>query len=361
MSVEDYIGHIEHIRRQIEAFSSPKRCYADFVGQLGRSDINRAIEQDIRTALDSASWDSREEYLDTFEGDEESHIYQIVAHELEHVFVAGGESEIVEQLAQRSADRVRDPVFCAKHLAGRHLLNRTLAVLYDELRSVQIEAELEIGEGKRYGLGGYTVERLRELLHPYVEEQLKDRIRAMTGFFRLATIEGAHGLFVPDYCELEPGAIKSPSPLDLVIATIADRPGLTGSVRPRDFEEVIARIFSEQGVEVELTASTRDGGRDIICTAHQEDGTEKRTAIEVKRYTATTKITFSKITSFVGANILDYRNLIYVTTSSYTRPVEGYAARVRAYPGVDSLELKELSHIVEWAKAHKSRMLLESY
>ena len=359
MSVEDYISHIEHIKRQIDAFSSPKCCYADFVEHLGRSDINRAIEQDIRTAMATASWESREEYLDTFEDDEESHIYQIVAHELEHVFVAGGESEIIEQLAEKSGDLVRDPVFCAKHLAGRHLLNRTLAVLYDELRTVQIEAELEIGDGRLYGLGGYTVERLRNLLHPNVEEHLKDRIRAMTGFFRLASIEGAHGLFVPDYCELEPGGIKSPSPLDLVIATIADRPGLTGSVRPRDFEEVIARIFSEQGVKVELTAPTRDGGRDIICTYYLEDGTEKRTAIEVKRYTSA-KISFSKITSFVGANLLDYRNLIYVTTSSYTRPVEKYAARVRAYPGVDSLELKELSHIVEWAKAHKSRMLLES-
>jgi len=357
MSADDYIGQIEHLKRQINAFTSPTRCYGDFIELLSRADIENALEEDVRTALHSGSWESREEYLDSFDADEESHINQVVERELENVYVAGGSSMIVERLAAVSASRIKDPAFCAKHLAGRHLLNRTLAVLYAELRQLQVEAELEIGDETRYGLGGHAIQHLRELLDPGVEEYLKDRIRTLSGFFRSASIEGAHGLFVPAYCELSVGSTKTPSPLDLLIATIAEKPELIPSIDDRDFEKIIAHIFKEEGVDVELTAATRDGGRDIICTSYRENGTTKKTAIEVKRYT-TQKVSFSKVTSFVGANLAKYRDLLFVTSSSYTEPAERYAAEMRQYPGVDSLELKKLEDIVNWAKEHKAELLL---
>jgi len=357
MSVEDYIGQMEHLTRQINAFSSAKRCYGDFIALLNQADIDNALEEDIATALAYGSWESREQYLKSFGDDEETYIYQVVERELEHVFAVGGSAEIVKRLAAVTKDKIKDPVFCAKHLAGRHLLNRILAVLYAELHQIQMEAELEIGDGRKYGLGGHAIQRLRELLNPGVKEHLRDKIRTLSGFFRFTSLEGAHGLFVPAYCELSVGSSKTPSPLDLVIATIADNPGVIASINPRNFEEVIARIFEEEGVRVELTAPTRDGGRDIICTSYKEDGSTRKTAIEVKRYTKQ-KVTFSKVTSFVGANIKECRDLIYVTSSSYTKPVEDYAEDMRQYPGIDSLKLKKLEDIVGWAREHKTDLLL---
>src|SRR5258708_40197380 len=54
------------------------------------------------------------------------------------------------------------------------------------------------------------------------------------------------------------------------------------SLTPRQFEELIAEIWSRFGYEVELTARTRDGGRDIIAIRRSVEASYRH-LIECKR------------------------------------------------------------------------------
>lgn len=113
---------------------------------------------------------------------------------------------------------------------------------------------------------------------------------------------------------------------------------------PRKFEEFMASLFRSLGYDVELTCPTRDGGADLLCLKNV-DGIPFRLAVELKRYSEKNKITAELVRSFVGANQqFQADKMIYVTTSSYTRPaiqyVDNYAKHLVA--------LKQYDQIQEW-------------
>ncbi len=54
-------------------------------------------------------------------------------------------------------------------------------------------------------------------------------------------------------------------------------------LHPRRFEEVVAEIFSRLDYQVQLTAATRDGGKDIVA-ARRGEGDPRVLFIECKRY-----------------------------------------------------------------------------
>lgn len=115
---------------------------------------------------------------------------------------------------------------------------------------------------------------------------------------------------------------------------------------PRKFEEFIGDLFRAQNYEVELTQQTRDDGVDILFVKKLL-GNNIRFAVEVKRYTDSRKISASMIRSFVGANER-YKadRLIYVTTSSYTKPAKEFAERYCSH----ILSLKNYDQVMEWCE-----------
>jgi HJR/Mrr/RecB family endonuclease len=68
-----------------------------------------------------------------------------------------------------------------------------------------------------------------------------------------------------------------------LIMEIAQDRDLIYNISPREFEEIIERVFQDEGFETTLTQQTRDGGRDIIATKF-EMGKPVVFYIECKRY-----------------------------------------------------------------------------
>jgi Restriction endonuclease len=64
-------------------------------------------------------------------------------------------------------------------------------------------------------------------------------------------------------------------------AAIAVRPDRAVDLSPRRFEELVGDVFANGGYDVELTRSTRDGGRDLVLLREADD---VEAIVEVKRY-----------------------------------------------------------------------------
>lgn len=115
---------------------------------------------------------------------------------------------------------------------------------------------------------------------------------------------------------------------------------------PRTFEIFMADLFRMIGFEVELTKCTRDGGADLICVKNLQ-GIPIKLAVEIKRYNDKRPIDVSLVRSFVGANQQFQANrLVYVTTSSYTKPARDFATGCAGH----LLTLKDYAQIQEWCR-----------
>jgi HJR/Mrr/RecB family endonuclease len=81
---------------------------------------------------------------------------------------------------------------------------------------------------------------------------------------------------------------------------------------------LIAEIWDRLGFEVELTAQTRDGGRDVIAIKKSAEG-NYRHLIECKRYYPDHKVNVEVIRTLYGVKI-DERatKAILATTSTFT-------------------------------------------
>lgn len=107
--------------------------------------------------------------------------------------------------------------------------------------------------------------------------------------------------------------------LQPLIMDIAKDQNLIYNISPREFEEVIERLFQDEGFETELTQATRDGGRDIIATKF-EMGKPIVFYIECKRYGRGNSVGVSIVRSLFGVQASDQVNKsILVTTGHVTR------------------------------------------
>lgn len=97
--------------------------------------------------------------------------------------------------------------------------------------------------------------------------------------------------------------------IEFIIPTIADtiyqiqnNPEYIYELTPREFEEVVAEIFSANGYEVTLTQETRDGGKDIIVK-QMVMGSPFVMFIECKQYNAKNKVSVN-----INTRIMWYTN-----------------------------------------------------
>jgi hypothetical protein len=114
------------------------------------------------------------------------------------------------------------------------------------------------------------------------------------------------------------------------------------SIAPRQFEEIIAGLMEQFGFEVELTARTADGGRDIIATANRT--LNLRCLIECKRYASDNRVGLALVQRLHGVVQSEQATKgILVTTSSFTKPARDF---LRRQPWL--LEGRDFAGIVEW-------------
>jgi hypothetical protein len=142
------------------------------------------------------------------------------------------------------------------------------------------------------------------------------------------------------------------NPISALIAECARYPNKIFNLSGRQFEHFVAEIFRAFDCEVELTAATRDGGRDIVC-CRRKGSRGYRFAIETKRFAQHRKITVNLINQFLGANRkLDADRLLFVTTSNYTKP-----ALKQAKDNIDILSVRNFNDVISWANLYSTHAL----
>ena len=135
---------------------------------------------------------------------------------------------------------------------------------------------------------------------------------------------------------------------DRLIEYFLKNPKHLRSMKPRDFEELIAELFDGFGFDVELTQPTRDGGRDIIAIGNCQIAASKY-LIECKRYAESNKVGIQPVRSLYGV-VNDERATkgILVTTSSFTSPANEFLNRNKWV-----LEGRAFEGIVEWLREYQ--------
>jgi hypothetical protein len=125
-------------------------------------------------------------------------------------------------------------------------------------------------------------------------------------------------------------------------------------ISPRKMEMIVQDIYRDHlNCQVELTASTRDGGKDLICV----DTDNQKFLVEVKRYNRTRKVGIGIIQRFAGVLLLEgVSRGIVVTTSDYTKAALESAKKI--YEKTEEtlqMELKTEHDLLAWLKAINTR------
>jgi len=117
---------------------------------------------------------------------------------------------------------------------------------------------------------------------------------------------------------------------------------------PRQFEELIAELFSAFGYMVELTACTKDGGRDIIAVSNNIVAV--RYLIECKRYKPDRKVGVVPVRALHGIVASERATKgILATTSTFTK---GAIEHLERHPWL--LDGRDFNGIVDWLEKYQT-------
>lgn len=133
----------------------------------------------------------------------------------------------------------------------------------------------------------------------------------------------------------------------LLVDRIAKDPQELFALTPREFEEFTAQILSGFGYVVELTARTRDGGRDIIAVRRSSVETS-RLLVECKRYARDRWVGVSHVRELYGVRALERATKAILATTSYFSP-EARSIESRVFY---ELELKDFQDVTQWAREY---------
>lgn len=130
---------------------------------------------------------------------------------------------------------------------------------------------------------------------------------------------------------------------DRLLKYLSQNPNYIYQLSSRKFEELIAEILIRKGYEVELTPSTRDGGKDIYA-AHKTDLGSFLYIIECKKYAPNNKVGVSILRDLYG--VVSKENAtcgIIATTSYFTKPARDFQREVQF-----QMSLKDFDSIKQW-------------
>lgn len=116
----------------------------------------------------------------------------------------------------------------------------------------------------------------------------------------------------------------------------------------RSFEELMAELFEGFGYRVELTATTRDNGRDIIAIGNTQISKSKF-LIECKRYAKGNKVGVIPVRALHG--VVSHERAtkgIIVTTSHFTTPARKFIEEEQW-----TLDGRDFDGLLEWLKTYQ--------
>lgn len=111
----------------------------------------------------------------------------------------------------------------------------------------------------------------------------------------------------------------------------------------RKFEELVASILEDMGLDIQLTKATRDGGTDIIASI-KNALTSILILVECKRYAPDNKVGVGIIRNVIGVHTLrNPSKSIIVTSSTFTKDALKEAAKLET-----KLDLKDYDDLKGW-------------
>jgi restriction endonuclease Mrr len=135
---------------------------------------------------------------------------------------------------------------------------------------------------------------------------------------------------------------------DLLIEKLKHRPDDLFKISPRQFEEVVADLLSDMGMEVELTPATRDGGKDILAYMRTEIG-KFLCLVEAKQHSRNRPVGVELVRSLYGT-LMDHQATtgMLVTTSRFAKPAKAFQEKHKY-----QLSLKDYGDVVSWILKYK--------
>ncbi|MBC8643975.1 restriction endonuclease [Flavobacterium lindanitolerans] len=116
---------------------------------------------------------------------------------------------------------------------------------------------------------------------------------------------------------------------------------------PRKFEELVASILEDMGLDVTLTKETRDGGSDIIARVKNSIASFL-ILVECKKYSPEHKVNVGIIREVAGVHSLkEPSKSIIVTTSTFTKDAIKEAALHK-----EKIELKDYYNLKDWLNTY---------
>lgn len=149
------------------------------------------------------------------------------------------------------------------------------------------------------------------------------------------------------------GIIKTIAPIivsanDLLIEKLKRQPTDLFKITARQFEEVIADLLTDMGMNVELTPQTRDGGKDILVYMDTELG-KVLCLVETKQHRQSRPVGVQLVRSLYGSvKDSDATNGMLVTTSRFTSDAKTFQRRHQY-----TLSLKDYSDVLTWLLKYK--------
>ena len=167
----------------------------------------------------------------------------------------------------------------------------------------------------------------------------------------LESLEGAlytipQGLVVPSDSL---GSVLVATNADL-IRRLRRAPDDLFKITSRQFEEVIADLLSNMGMEVSLTPATRDGGKDILAYMKTDIG-KFLCLVEAKQYNKLRPVGVAVVRSLFGT-LVDHQatSALLVTTSRFATPAKEFQERHKY-----QLSLKDYGDVVSWLAQHERK------
>lgn len=133
-----------------------------------------------------------------------------------------------------------------------------------------------------------------------------------------------------------------------VMKMIAKEPSSIYDLPSRRFEELVAKIFEDQGYEVSLTPEKKDGGYDILCRSN-EKLLNLLFLVECKKYARNRPVGVEVVRGLFGVTEMKKANFgMIVTTSSFTK-----GAQMEKLQMGSRMNLKEFDDLKKWLSVYQ--------
>lgn len=148
-----------------------------------------------------------------------------------------------------------------------------------------------------------------------------------------------------------PIAVSISSRMKELIFEISCNPKVLRELDSRKVEELVAGLIEDKGYEVQLTARTRDGGRDIIALKGKgELLADEKYLIEVKHPELEHPVSVATVRELVGVGTVEpSTGLVLVSTTRFTRDAVELAAREALRY---RLSLRDYKGLMEWVEEY---------